>query len=382
MKICIVGSVNTIFVHCYIKEILSSGHDVCFVNTGDVDFGTSISSSVNQISTCSGLFENNKKSKISKIAKRLLSKLKRLSSFCYLYECYSVYRSKKYDSDKLKRFILKEQPDIILFFWCTTTRKETFLISNLKRNGYINSKLIMDVGTYPVRDYVKESYPSYLFNIDIEYFSLFDYIFSHSKVLDEFLINKLKVNARNIVRYICGFPKESFGTYSNLQNNNKLEHRSKLVFLGGINKDNIIDDVRSQIEYLTKLDIDVYVQKSDVKIENVSYFEPFTFEQILSGDLTTFVNQFDGILMLYGDMSRLRQKLTYPTRYALAALSKVPIFMKRGVYDSLEELSNDNVFLYNNLEDISDKLRKNSKSFSCRTEENTERDLISIFKDL
>ena len=354
MKVCVVGSENTIFVHGYIKNIKSFGYDVCFVNTSEGYNGSSVESSVGKINNYRNLniTEDNKRSKVRIFIKSLFSKLKGFGFFCFLFEIYSFYVSKKYSSDDLKKYMVKENPDVIIFFWCTTTRKEAFLISRLKSDGYINSKLIIDVGTYPVRDYVKENSFSYLFSLDVEYFSLFDKVFSHSSVLDEFLISKLKVDNGKIIRYVCELPLSSRRSkcVANLPNDSF--KRKRIIFLGGINKNNIIDNIYEQIEYLSSLDVDIYMQDSDFKIRNVNYFKPFSFEEILSGELAEFINKFDGVLMLYGKMSRLRQKLTYPTRYALATLSEVPILVKRDVYDSLEELSSNQVFFYDDLKDI------------------------------
>ncbi|EOD8920597.1 hypothetical protein ACJ5W3_004193, partial [Enterobacter hormaechei] len=112
------------------------------------------------------------------------------------------------------------------------------------------------------------------------------------------------------------------------------------------NGESSINNISSDVLQLANSGVEVYIQNSrdsNIAHPNVKTFEPFSFEEIIEGKLSNFCAGFDGVLVAYGPMSKLREDLTYPTRYALALLQNLPIFIQAGRFSSLMEITAQNL---------------------------------------
>lgn len=89
-------------------------------------------------------------------------------------------------------------------------------------------EFILDVATYPIRDYAMKKTPKFLLWFDSLYFNSFDRVLSHSKIMDRFLVNELSVKERIIQRFICSFPKSS---YYNKKEYKENTNPRKIIFL-------------------------------------------------------------------------------------------------------------------------------------------------------
>ncbi len=341
MKVCVVGSLSTIFTHCYIIGLKRAGCDVSIINT---------SSSISEYKDPYIPLLNTKKRKESRNKKKfhsVIAKLKKNKIICSLYEILTYARCVSSRSSSIDKFLVKNNPNKILFFWGTSTRTELFQIKNAYRNltelkDIECPELILDVATYPVRDYITEANAFFMRYIDKDYFSHFNKVLSHSDIMDRFLVKNIGIEETNLQRFICTFPKEAYfkSVESKIKVKSKEKIHKKIIFLGAFDPSNPNDDISREVDTLLSFGLEIYVQKcTRIKFsEKVKYFEPLSFDEILSGQFGEFISSFDGILMTYGQMSRLREKLTYPTRLAVATLGLVPIYIPSGRFDSIKEI--------------------------------------------
>lgn len=345
-KVCVVGSLSSIFTHSYVISLINVGKKVCVINTSKKNVYESFHGcEVLNLYNDSGININYKSKSFLK--KNLIA--------CYFYEIILFFKSYFSNIKVINDFIHNVDPDVFIFFWGTAVRKEFYSVFNYYKRKSIKKKFILDVATYPVRDYISNNSYFELAFFDRMYFSCFDKVLSHSLVMDEFLINKLNINPSKIERFICSFPRLSYLTDPVLTTSNKINN---VIFLGVIDESSAINNINDDVFLLANNGINVYIQESKINPvihPNVHYFSPFSFEQILSGDLSKFCSNFDAVLVAYGDMSYLREKLTYPTRYALADLLPISILIKKDRFISLSEIINKSdkeIIYYDNISDV------------------------------
>lgn len=346
-NICIVGSLSSIFTHSYICSLISSGFNVVIINTSN-------KINYDNYKDCDVL--NLNKAESSKLSMRSKSKLKDNKFFCYFYELYLFFNALFTSNKRIETFLEGKDLDHFIFFWGTSIRKEFYNIKKIYNKKNKLPEFILDVATYPIRDYAMKKTPKFLLWFDSLYFNSFDRVLSHSKIMDRFLVNKLSVKERIIQRFICSFPKSSYYNKKEYKENTKPR---KIIFLGTLDGASSINNITSDVLQLANCDVEVYIQNSrnsNIEHPNVKTFEPFSFEEIIEGKLSNFCSEFDGVLVAYGPMSKLREHLTYPTRYALALLQNLPIFIQAGRFSSLMEITSNNMtdqnIYYNSIEEI------------------------------
>ncbi|WP_250221858.1 hypothetical protein [Escherichia coli] len=229
-------------------------------------------------------------------------------------------------------------------------------MKNIFKNIKDKPKFILDVATYPIRDYATENTPGSFLFFDTKFFNEFDIVLSHSSYMDSFLQTKLSVDSYRINRFVCSFPNSAYfkGVIESSETTPK-----KIIFLGTLDKSSSINDITNDIIKLADTGIDVYVQENKDYVNKnprIKTFKPFSFEQIINGEFSNFCSTFDGALVVYGPMSPLREKLTYPTRYALALLQGIPIFIPKKRFKSLEEIAcgnkNNQIIYYSSIDEI------------------------------
>jgi hypothetical protein len=332
-KICVVGSLSGIFTHSYIRGCIALGYTVVIVNT---------SNKIHYNSYLGCLVINVSPLVTQKINDNIKASIKTNMLFCYMYELYLVYKSNNFKNAELESFITNQSIDYYIFFWGTSLRKEARIIKRVELRNKRNPKYILDVATYPVRDYAIYKTLGILLSFDNHYFNSFDTILSHSKIMDDYLIKKLHVHKEKIKRFICSFPSLSYSKVRKEKTGGKI---NKIIFLGTLDRSSKINNISADIYTLAENGIQVYVQSNDgLEHENIIEFQAFTFEEIIDGRLGMFCDDFDGVLVAYGQMSPLREMLTYPTRFALALLSSVPVFVQKSRFDSLQEIIASNMF--------------------------------------
>lgn len=333
-NICVVGSLSSIFTHSYISSLISNGYNVVIINT-------SKKINYDKYKNCEIL--NLNKVENSKLSVGSKSKLKDSNLFCYFYEIFLYFRSLLASNSRIETFLEGKNLDQFIFFWGTSIRKEFFNIKKIYNKKTIAPEFILDVATYPIRDYATKKTPKFLLWFDTLYFNSFDKVLSHSKIMDLFLSKQLSVKEKIINRFICSFPKSA---YYNRKDSRKINSLKKIIFLGTLNGESSINNISSDVLQLANSGVEVYIQNSrdsNIAHPNVKTFEPFSFEEIIEGKLSNFCAGFDGVLVAYGPMSKLREDLTYPTRYALALLQNLPIFIQAGRFSSLMEITAQNL---------------------------------------
>jgi hypothetical protein len=328
MKIAIFGSANTIFIHSYIKLLEELGHDLLLLNNSNKH---STTSSINYLMP-KKIKKTNGLGIIKKIFKLL--HLDKQNIFIENIEKKDVYSSLKKEEKKLIEDSLSSfLPDVVVFFWGTTLRREAAFVDSLN----IPCRKILLLNTYPTRTKFNIWSDNKFLSEDREYFSIFDELILPSNNLKEVFQNSsfLKKSCRVIVNpdflYIDEDEDEVGTTTDKIKN---IGHRKKLIFLGNTNfSERSIDDVSKLIKELAFEGVEIYLQKSNdavkylKKTENVKFFEPFSFEAILRGKLLSYINNFDGVLYCYKDLSKVRYHGSITTRLLLAESAKVPVYI-------------------------------------------------------
>lgn len=344
---CVVGSLSTIFTHSYIVGLINLGYEVDVINT-------SKKIACDNYRGCDVLnlnFQNN-----SGVNSEAKSRLKLSKFFCYIYEIYLFVRAILWRDKRINAFLKNKDIDAFVFFWGTSIRKEFYAIKKIYKNIKEKPKYIVDVATYPIRDYATKSTPGFLLWFDECFFNSFDTVLSHSSCMDNFLSKSISVEKNRIKRFICSFPRNSY--YKQESITTSLIPK-KMIFLGTLDNSSVINDITKDVIEFANAGFEIYVQENKTfKIEhpNVNFFKPFTFEQIIDGYLAKFCAGFDAILVSYGKMSELREELTYPTRYAMALLQNTPILIQKGRFKALQEIAAMNkhnlIVYYSSVRDV------------------------------
>lgn len=356
-NICVVGSLSGIFTHSYIVGLINTGHKVCVINTSKkVKYDKYLDCSV------LNLYPQNDE----QISGKTKSNLKKSFLFCYFYELLLFFRSIFSHDVNIEYFLKGRNIDTFIFFGGTSIRREFYCIKKIFKDIKDKPEFILDVATYPIRDYATENTPGSLLFFDTKFFNEFDIVLSHSSYMDSFLQTKLSVDSYRINRFVCSFPNSAYfkGVIENSETTPK-----KIIFLGTLDNSSAINDITNDIIKLADAGVDVYVQENKHyfnKNPRIKTFKPFSFEQIITGEFSRFCSTFDGALVIYGPMSSLREKLTYPTRYALALLQNIPIFIPKNRFKSLEEIAdrnkNNQIIYYSSIDEIATAILSSSDS--------------------
>ncbi|EGR1457292.1 hypothetical protein D8K06_25225, partial [Vibrio parahaemolyticus] len=270
---------------------------------------------------------------VKKLIKRLIKRLRLDRTNVYL----NLIEKKEIESElskdekyKIQNELTRFEPNVILFFWGTTLRKELAHINTLN----LCSKKILLVNTYPIRTRF-ESWSDNPFLVqDKDYFSSFDKIIFPSEYLYNVFYDSGFLNGMSFINpdfilsdHVCKFREEK----ENIENESA---NKKIIFLGNTNfSERSIDDVSEIIIELASKGVNVFVQKSDYTneklsaIDNIFTFPPFSFEEILSGKLLDYINDFDGVLFSYNDVCSIRYNGSITTRLLLAEGAQVPVYI-------------------------------------------------------
>ena len=325
MKVAIFGSEKTIFVHSYIRLLLNEGIDVKHFNNSEKK-----SKSPDAVN-----YKDDKgvSSKASKLAKKIIKKLRldRVNLYLNLIEKKELKSElSKAEKYKIKNELTKLEPDVILFFWGTTLRKELAFINTLN----LCSKKILLVNTYPIRTRFESWSDNPFLAQDRDYFSFFDKIILPSDYLYNVFYDSGFLNGMAFVNPDFILNGHVYNVREIKENIKNKSSNKKIIFLGNTNfSERSIDDVSEIIIELASKGINVFVQKSNYTdeklstIDNIFTFPPFSFEEILSGKLLDYINDFDGVLFSYNDVCSIRYDGSITTRLLLAEGAQVPIYI-------------------------------------------------------
>ncbi|KTF19194.1 hypothetical protein [Pseudoalteromonas sp. 10-33] len=369
MKICFVGSSNTIFSHSYLKLFNELSDELSFI-----DIGKECSQSIEFLpkENILRLYEEKQKASSTSRLKQFLSFFKLDRNPFFIFFLSLVESFKNLDSSKaerMERFLLSANPSIIVYFWSTTVRTEKKAIDSISLLGEVKSVLI--INTYPVRSnvcYESRYLASYF---DRAFFRGFDAISFPSKEM-KFFFDKNNIKYKQS-QVLPDFLTSDFS--KTIYSSNDPRHipgKKKVAFLGNTNfNSRTIDNVYMDLLKISSLGIEVWLQESTDILDllesqpnlNIKTFKPFSYAEMLAGELSDFLKMFDGILMIYNGINNARTATGFPTRFALSLYSEKPILIKSNTFISLESHFRDIVIPYENEKDLLRKL--NLYNYKC-----------------
>ncbi|HHI5411139.1 TPA: hypothetical protein ACPXMY_002600 [Vibrio metoecus] len=350
MKVAVIGSSKTIFYHSYGKLFEKAGHSVCKINSNP---NVKCSTSFNYFLKEENEVISARSSKVERI-KRAVRWLLRKTGIESSSLVQNIIEKKSNDStlskgqsDRLYKHINDFNPDVILFFWGTTLKKEAKVLKS------VNSKKVLIVNTYPVRTKFDSAQSNPFRAVDKDYFSMFDGLVLTSKLMFDFFSESgfIHQNQKVIIN-------ADFIDVENCEGSNTVlaPKNNKVIFLGNTDfGQRTIDDVSKHILDLAKSGIEVHIQSggSSISHENIKEFTPFNFQEILEGKLSAFINRFDGVIYAYNDPSKLRYNMSITTRLLLAESAFVPVYIYGEMPYSIRDNNLDlQAYSYSTIDDL------------------------------
>ncbi|WP_068711525.1 hypothetical protein [Vibrio tritonius] len=353
-KVIVVGSSNVIFTYSYIMSLSEVSDIVGYIDVGVQNIELPIRlKNIPKMKYSSNRTSLGIKSNIKKLLKRIgIDRNKYILSLVNKIE----FSKKNITSPELKEFIFSRKPDHILYIWSTTVKKIKSDISSIIEEDDMDCKQSLLINTYPVRSNIQYDEYNPDAKVDAEYFNSFDKLILTSDLMKEYFTSSLGINESSLVLHQDKL-HSSFFKYNKKSNIGICNEISKVIFLGNTNfKERTIDDVSGIIKKLAEGNVEVWIQSSGDKIKhhNVKYFNPYTYQEMLDGKLSTFVSQFNAVIMLYNDLDNLRSNISYPTRFAMGTLGLIPILIKSNQFKAIEELykNNNTVVLFDNYQEL------------------------------
>lgn len=358
MRVLIVGSMNVVFVHSYALKLIDAGHEVDIVDVGqycEVE-SLELASRGVRVSRWSRWFKAAKpggmKSRVRTFAKKTLKLLRLDRSKLFLVALSKVESGVKIEpSREFVGYLKKVNPDRILYLWSTTVKSQKRVLDLcFVENKRPNSYLI--VNTYPVRS--NASFDEVFLDMDEDrgYFSSFERVVLTSKKMESYFLKHHLISAERICIFDDRLSHHYYARKPHLARSNG----KRLVFLGNVKySERTIDDVRSQLLQLMDYGFDVWVQEGGDRFDSrLNEFKPFSYDKMIRGELGQFISGFDAVFMGYNSLDNARSNISFPTRFALGLLGRVPILIEKGVFLAIEELfcSGREIILYERLDEI------------------------------
>ena len=398
MRILIVGSINTVFVHSYAYLFHDAGHSVAVLDTSPKLIRTDLRHLV-------PVFELFKPSQRDSSELGMIERFKRrlkalnLDRNLLVISMVEIFETLRSPSTRQRLFVSETltsfKPDLIFFFWGTTLRTTRRAIADYYRTGNISTPItVLDINTYPTRSRVKLSQSNWLALFDRSYFSWFDKVICSSQIMARYIVQNRLADLTQIGIFPDRLSRRYFpNTCSPSLTEKKTGH--DIIFLGNCDfSGRTIDDVSETLRGIAASGVRIWLQSSidsESIHENVRTFPPFSYDEMAKGLLGSFVQQFDAAIVVYADLANARGAISYPTRLALAITGFVPILLRRGQYLAIEEIfrnNSDALLLYDNTDEIVHILHshntaeKKKRLISARQENCADsyiNDLISFF---
>jgi hypothetical protein len=221
-----------------------------------------------------------------------------------------------------------------------------------------------------------------------------DFIFCASIEMQEFLSKKF-LYPKSKTEILPDYHPNSFFISTSLVQN-KSQENYDIIFLGAPERwGGKIDNLDNQLISLSNSGINIYT--SELLITN-SYniwktYPYFKENEVFTGELSKFAHKFSAALVTYNISTRSeRFRTTLPTRFFSALAAGIPIAVKGGLFDAVENfiLKNGNGFIYETESQLNEILNDKNKMESFRekaivnmvnfTAENQKSQILRILK--
>ncbi|MDD2889363.1 MAG: hypothetical protein PHE49_01815 [bacterium] len=261
--------------------------------------------------------------------------------------------------DKMNRFIKKVNPDIIYCFFGSGIFNEMNMILEMK----LGIPLIHNLLCYPVA---------------LSYQSVKRENRQYSKIINsisgriypaETMFNYVKggINPNKGVDIILmEYFSEKYFPHKRLPLLSSVNNEPHLIFLGrtDFSSNRLIDDIREHILEFVKAGIHIHLRAPATNLPQNKYihiFPTFDSSRTFNGELSTFMTQFDGCLVLYNFVSRYckdRFYNTLPSRFLFGMTTSIPIVLPEKSLISCEEMVKQyNIgLIYRDVDDLKEKL--------------------------
>jgi hypothetical protein len=356
-RILVIGSLGTIFIHSYTKLLQQAGWEVDVVNTSDSFGALCFDSGARVVS----LYSKRKvHSYILKHVKRALNFVgmdrSRLVNWVLAKRAAATAKSGGF-LPQLDQLLSEHHYDLVFGFWSTTVQKELdYVRARLGRR----SKYVLGINTYPVRDNAT-ALDKVLDRVkDTAFFNGFDGLMYATEPMRDQL-RALGVAVHHELVSSDRLVKDAFFEES-------VPKRDAIIFLGNTEfLDRSIDDVRAQIYELSRFS-EIHCQSPSKNLRpdpRIRIYDPFSYQDILDGTFARYLATFQAAVLLYGDHESVRVKISYPTRFALATVARIPVLVHRDLFPYLESDFPQKVLRYNTWEEIPELLKTAEPVASC-----------------
>lgn len=192
-----------------------------------------------------------------------------------------------------------------------------------------------------------------------------DFIICASSLMKNFVSSKYKIDCNRMAVIPDFFPERM-----NARLNSEISNieSSGVIFLGAPERwGTTIDDLDDQFLDLAKSGISVNAGKISNRVissGNAFCYSYFTNEDVFSGELSTFAHQFEASIITYGISKRHKRfETTLPTRFFSALSAGLPIAVRAGLFDAVEEYVEKYMigFKYNNADQLKERLSDKHK---------------------
>lgn len=166
-----------------------------------------------------------------------------------------------------------------------------------------------------------------------------DFIICASSLMKNYVSLKYKIDT-SIMRVIPDFFPETMNFKIVAENSDNKS--SGVIFLGAPERwGATIDDLDDQFLDIAKSGVSIHAGKISnhvISLGNAFCYNYFKDEDVFSGCLSTFAHQFQASIITYGISKRhQRFKSTLPTRFFSALSAGLPIAVRAGLFDAVEE---------------------------------------------
>lgn len=346
-SVLLVGSMNVVFLHSYALEFARAGYEVSVLDIGQTNVDSSFLGEyaikvVKWHAFTSGETLTTSQ-KIKNSVRRLLRKIG-LERSPLLIEAYqALFERGRGDVPRHLGAMLEQMaPEFIFYFWSTTVRdKKDVLDAFFSRSCSAGRpKSVLGVNTYPVREDFSYADPPCMSAADRDYFAGFDLVLLANSYMQD-LFTRMGYDKANTYihddrlspRYFAKIRTQLLIDGKNIR---------RLCFLGNTNfTERTIDDVRWQLNKLAECGFEVSIQQPRVTSgldARITYFRPYSYSQMLSGEFAAFLSGFDAVFMGYNGLINARSTVSMPTRFALGTIGFLPILIESDSFSGVREI--------------------------------------------
>lgn len=280
---------------------------------------------------------------------------------------FNVVNENKIITDKLKKILSEENPDIIVTFYGPlgihfsrlikkiSVKQKVVFIANLLPSTVLSGNTIIRCLK---RNLVNEF-------IDFKrWIKKLDTIVCASDEMADFIVRKFKYS-RNRLLIAPDYHPASFQL--NLKITAEISSKPlSLIFLGAPERwGGRIDNIDKQLNLYSSL-VAVHASAS-IERDNDSIWHTypyFTDDEVFTGKLSDYAHGFTAALVTYNITRRSeRFRTTLPTRFFSALAAGLPIALKGGLFDAVESFikTNDIGFVFYSQQELFDKLNDTDK---------------------